>query len=278
MKYFQSYLFVPAQKLEVIGKAVASEAHCVIIDLEDAVAISEKENAREVAARALQEFSSKKPIFVRINDIGTPYWEADLACAIESKAFGVVVPKAESAEGIRKVARKIRQEQAEMQIIPLIETAKGVQFCYEIAGSDSLVSRVAFGYIDFALDIGCDLTPSGIELLYTRSQVVIASRAAGIASPIDSVYPHLTHPDGLLQEAKHAKQLGLKGKLTIHPKQLGIIHEVFAYSKEELNEARQVVDAFEEAEKQGVAAITVNGKLVDYPVYQKAKQVLAQEQ
>lgn len=287
MDAMRSYLFVPATKSSMIEKAVSSEADSVIIDLEDAVAISEKQKAREIAKEGMLNLKGKKPIFVRINDISTRFWEEDLSYAFNSGATGVVVPKAVGLRGIRLVCNKIRElaEQnimdgeikntiEDFQVIPLIETAKGVQFVYEIASADPMISRLAFGSIDFSLDINCELTAGGLELLYTRAQVVIASRAANIAGPIDAVYPDLNNSDGLTYEATFAKQIGFKSKLIIHPKQIEIVHKVFSPSDKEIEEAKQIVNEFETAEQQGIASISVGNKLVDYPVYKKAKRIL----
>jgi citrate lyase subunit beta / citryl-CoA lyase len=275
----RSYLFVPGTKQNLIKKAVSSDADCVILDLEDAVAISEKENARETVSEILLNYSLEKEMIVRINDLHTPYWEKDLICAIRGGAKGVMVPKSENGSEIKMLCRMAREVLAEaprdFKVIPLIETAKGVQFAYSISSSDDMISRLAFGSIDFSLDIGCDLTPNGLELLFARSQIVIVSKAAGIDSPIDAVYPDLNNDSGLGMEAKFAKQLGFKAKLIIHPKQIQTVHKSFAPTETEVVIAKDIVQAFEAAEKSGVASIKVNNQLVDYPVYKKAKSIVA---
>ncbi len=277
----RSYLFVPAKKYRLIEKAASSDADCVIIDLEDAVALSEKENARELVKEGLSAFGSRKEMYVRINDVTTSFWKEDLSCALRYGASGVIVPKAESKEGIRLVTAAIRDLGKEQppapgfKVIPLIESARGVQFVYDIASADSIVSNLAFGYIDFSLDIDCELTPGGLELLHARSSIVIASKAAGIGAPIDAVYPHLDNSEGLENEAKHARQLGFRGKLIIHPKQIEPVHHVFTPSSDEIEKAKKIVEKFEEAENEGVASISVDNELVDYPVYKKAKALLS---
>lgn len=274
----RSYLFVPGTNAVMIKKAISTNADCVIIDLEDAVAFTEKENARENIKIALLQDSHTKKIIIRINDLDSPYWEEDVMCAITSGAKGVMIPKSESSECIREVCNKIRRLVIEkgiaFEVIPLIETAKGVQNAYTVASADPMISRLAFGSIDFALDIDCDLTPNGLELLYARSRVVIASRAASINSPIDAVYPDLNNEKGLEYEAVFSKQIGFKAKLLIHPKQIETVHSVFSPSEKEINKALEIVRAFEEAERNGIASIKVNNTLVDYPVYKKAKGIL----
>ncbi|TWT06753.1 CoA ester lyase [Planococcus sp. CPCC 101016] len=274
----RSYLFVPSTNLSIIKKAVSSSADIVIIDLEDAVALSEKQVAREVLREALTAYKKESKIIVRINDLGTSFWEEDLEVAISNGARGIMVPKAETAQEIQAVANRIRKirevKDEEFEMIPLIESAKGMQFSYTIASADPLVSALAFGSIDFSLDIDCELTPEGLELLFARSQLVIASKAAGISSPIDAVFPDLTDEEGLEKQALFAKQLGFKGKLVIHPKQLELVHQVFSPTAKEVEAAKEIVEAFEKAEESGVASIKVGGQFVDYPVYKKAKKVL----
>jgi len=278
MRIARSYLFVPGSKKDVINKAILSDADCVILDLEDAVAMSEKGNAREVVKETLIRFSKEKEIIVRINDLNSPYWEKDLICAITNGATGIMVPKAESEEDMRIVCSKAREVSKDLsrlfQVIPLIETAKGVHFAYSISLADEMISKLAFGSIDFSLDINCELTENGLELLYARSQIVIASKAARIGSPIDTVYPNLNNYAGLENEAKLAKQLGFIGKLIIHPEQIQIVNKTFSPSKNEINDAKAIIKEFEEAERNGVASIKVNDQLVDYPVYKKAKSLL----
>lgn len=274
----RSYLFVPSTKLSVIKKAVSSTADVVIIDLEDAVALSEKQTAREILKETLLAYKNDRKIIVRINGVGTSFWEEDLEIAIANGAGGIMVPKAETEQEIQAVSNRIRDIREGIdeafELIPLIESAKGVHFAYAIASADPLVSALAFGSIDFSLDIDCELTPEGLELLFARSQMVIASKAAGIDSPIDAVFPDLADEEGLKKQARFAKQLGFKAKLVIHPKQLEIVHQVFSPSAKEMAAAKEIVEAFEKAEESGIASIKVEEKFVDYPVYKKAKKVL----
>ena len=277
----RSYLFVPATSSKMFDKALGSEADCVIFDLEDAVAITEKHNARERAKNYLQNNQPSKEVFIRINDFTTYYWRDDLEAAIEAGASGVIVPKAESAVNMKVICEtalisleRQNKDPYSFEILPLIETARGIQYAYEIASANHLVKRLVFGSIDYSLDVDCELTDDGVELLYARSQIVNASKAAGIGSPIDAVYPNLGNEAGLVSESLRARKLGFKAKLAIHPKQLNPIHDIFTPSQKEMEEALVIVTAFEAAEQQGVASIAVGNKLVDYPVYKKAKGLL----
>ncbi|WP_223592713.1 HpcH/HpaI aldolase/citrate lyase family protein [Neobacillus bataviensis] len=277
----RSYLFVPATSTRMYEKALASEADCVIFDLEDAVALSEKQEARERAKVFLENNQPEKDVLIRINDVNTPFWREDLEAAIVAGASGVVVPKAEYANSMKMLCETalvfLERQNRDLHsfvVLPLIETARGVQFAYEIAGAHYMIKRLVFGSIDYSLDVDCELTDDGIELLYARSQVVNASKAAGIGSPVDAVYPDLANEPGLINESQRARRLGYKAKLAIHPKQLQPIHEIFSPGQMELDEALEIVNAFEAAEQQGIASIAVGNKLVDYPVYKKAKALL----
>lgn len=272
----RSYLFVPGRDAYRIGKALDSDADAVIIDLEDAVAYEEKETARRTVLQVMREKGAQRPhVYMRINDLHSPFWQADCQCAQEAGFAGIMVPKVGSAEEIVQLKRELS---ADMPIIPLIETARGVHFADEIAVSDAAVTRLAFGAVDYCLDLGISLTYEQQELVYPRSRLAVVSRAAGIEPPIDTVFSDLNHEEGLMREARMAKRLGFRGKLLIHPKQIQPIHTVFSPTKEELEWAQAVVEAFEEAEKRGVAAISVGGKMVDYPVYKQALAILAMKQ
>lgn len=268
----RSYLFVPAMKPLMISKALESEADAIIIDLEDSVAQAEKENARLKLVQALGE--DKNKLILRINDYNSPHWELDILCAVKNGINRVMIPKAESAENVEEMCKFIKCESHEtIEIIPLIETAKGIHFSYEIATSSPLVSKIAFGSIDYSLDIGCELSSDGLELLYARSKIVNASKAARIQPPLDTIYPELNNDAGLKQSALLGKKLGFKSKMIIHPKQIQIVHDIFSPTEKELEEALRLVLAFEKAEKKGIASIQYQNQLIDYPMYKKAKRL-----
>lgn len=276
----RSYLFVPGSKTNVLEKAIHSNADCVIVDLEDAVEYSQKDQAREVILDFFRNRNVDKPFIIRVNGHSTPFWKKDIETAVLINADGIMLPKPELGNVVETVCNNVTQllkkyNKDNFEVIPLIESAKGVQNAYEIAKSHRLVSRLAFGSIDFSLDVGCELTRQGLELLYARSKIVIASRCAEIQSPIDSVYSDLNDEEGLRNEAKLSKQIGFKSKLVIHPKQVETVNEVFSPAEADIENAREIVKAFEEAEKKGIASISIRNKMVDYPVYKKAKELLS---
>lgn len=280
MKPYRSMLFVPATDSKKIRKALDSEADCVILDLEDAVALSEKSDARLYVRDILNE-RNKRDIYVRVNSIDTPFLYRDLTTIIPGCPTGIMLPKVEAAAQVKCVDWLINQLERESDItdgqiglIVLVETAHGVIQAAEIAGSSKRIKCVAFGAVDYTLDIGTKLSEEGQELFYARSQVVVASRVAGCEKPIDTVYPNFKNADGLRRESTLAKSLGYQGKMIIHPGQIDIVHEIFSPSEDEITYAKKIIAAFEEAEKDGVASVNLDGKMIDYPVMLMAQQLL----
>jgi citrate lyase subunit beta / citryl-CoA lyase len=278
----RTWMFVPGSQERRLQKVKDLPADVLIYDLEDAVAASEKEKARKMVRQALRE-NAEKVNFVRINDPSTPYFLADLQEIVAEGLAGIILPKAAKKEDVILVDRLLGQleegknlPRGSIRIVPLIESALGLQHAYEIATASDRVIRLAFGSVDFTLDIGAKLTKEGTELLYARSQLVVASRAAGIEGPIDAVYIHIRDLEGLQQETRFAKQLGFQGKMVIHPEQIPIVNKIFTPTAEEVEEAKAIVDAFAEAVAAGSGAIQWNGKMIDYPVAERAKRIVAQ--
>lgn len=269
--YLRSMLFAPGTKEKVMLKAINSDADSVIIDLEDSVPMSIKEEIRTNVCEFLKTTKTPKDnIYVRINSWDGAWGKRDLMAMTSQNIRGIMLPKAEDAEQLKQVAALMPDG---MELVPLVETAKGILNAVEIAKVEK-VSRLAFGAVDFTLDIGTALSKTGHELLFARSYLVLASAAAGILPPIDTVYPDIHDKSGYALELEEIKCLGMGGKLLIHPEQIEPTHRVFTPTDEELAHCRKVVDAFEEAEKQGSAAVQVDGKMVDYPVYAQALRKL----
>ena len=284
MALFRSWMFVPGNVERRLKKAGELAADVIIYDLEDAVSLPEKEKARAMVTEAIRE-NGDKVNFVRINDPSTPYFLEDLSEAAGSGAKGIVLPKAATTEQILMTDQLLaRFEQkhnlviGSTEIVPLIESALGLFHAYPIARCSHRVKRLAFGSVDFTLDIGAQLTKEGTEILYARSQLVVLSRAAGIEPPIDAVYIHIKDTEGFLRDARLAKQIGFQGKLVVHPEQIAPANEIFAPTPEEIKEAKKIAAAFAEALATGLAAIQVDGKLVDYPVAERAKRIVQQGQ
>ena len=270
MEYIRSFLFAPGSNESIIKKALNSSADAVIIDLEDATALNEKDKAREIALK-ISLIDRDKPLYIRINSANSPFFEKDLELLESAKLDGVVLPKCEDSDDIIKLTQAIKEN---IDVIPLIESAKGIINLVNMGRASKKISRFAFGAIDYTLDINAQYTKSGFELLYPRSYLVLTSRILNLLPPVDTVFPYLNDETGLINETKHIKELGMFGKLAIHPKQVDIINDIFTPTKSETDEANSIVKAFLEAEKEGIASIRVNNKFVDYPVYLKSKRII----
>lgn len=268
MEAARSLLFVPATRPERIAKALASEADAVIVDLEDAVAPEEKGRARQ----ALDDFLAETPgaqVLVRINGLDSPELEEDLAlCARHAGVLGVMLPKAESVAQVERVHAATGKP-----VWPLIETAGGVLGLPGIARAAG-VARLSIGALDLIADLDLVAGASGAETLldHCRCQLVLGSRAAGLAPPIESVVPDIADLDGVARLATRAVEMGFGGMLCIHPRQLAPIHGAFAPDEAQLAWARRVLAG---AEAAGGAAFQLGGQMVDAPVIARARRLLA---
>ena len=263
----RSYLFVPADRPERITKALASGADAVIVDLEDAVAPATKFGARAALAQWLANAApaSTVPLLVRINASGTEWFDDDLAlCGSSAAIGGVMLPKAERVAELDAV----RDAAPGRALIPLIETAEGFDNMRALAGAVG-VQRLAFGSIDFQLDLG--ISGDGAELLLFRSQLVLASRLASLTAPIDGVTTALDDDAPVARDAQAARRLGFGAKLCIHPRQVAAVNAGFTPSAAEREWACRVLEA---VERSGGAAVAVDGKMVDKPVLLRARAVL----
>lgn len=260
--YARSYLFVPANRPERFDKALAAGADAVIVDLEDAVSAADKEAARQALAEYL---SPDKPVLVRINAADTPWFGDDLRLCRTPGVAGIVLPKAERSEdiGILEAAGAVDE------ICLLIETAQGIANVNALAQASG-VRRLMFGSIDFKLDLGIE--GDGEELNYFRSQLVLASRLAGLPPPVDGVCTAIDDPHALGEETRRARRFGFGAKLCIHPRQVAPVHENFMPNKEEVAWAERVLFA---ARSAAGAAVAVDGRMVDRPVILRAQQIAA---
>ncbi|MCL6634794.1 MAG: CoA ester lyase [Peptococcaceae bacterium] len=281
MSLYRTMLFAPANDLRKAGKALMSDADAAVLDLEDAVALSEKISARDALKEALA-LPRRGDVFVRVNSAQTGYILGDLMAAVAGGVKGIVLAKSESAEEVRRVDWLMEQIEREnglppggLELIPFIESANAVINAYAIASASPRVSRLFFGGVDYVLDIGTSFSKGGAELFFARSQLVVASRAAGIEAPVDTVYPDFRDIEGLVAEARAVRQMGFQGKLAIHPGQVGPLNEVFTPTPEEISWAEKVVAAFEESEARGQAVLQLDGKMIEYPIASRARRLLA---
>lgn len=280
MKPARSLLFVPATSERKIGKAFASEADAVIIDLEDAVATSEKSAARAALA-GLLPVPLPLPCWVRINAITTAFCHQDVLACVRANITGIVLPKAEAPGDIQTIDWLMSQIEAEsglpdrsIGLIAIIETARGLVRVDDIAAASPRLSRLMFGAIDLAADMSITTDDAGGATAQARFAITRASRAAGLQAPLDTAFTDITSLDELKATTQRAKALGYTGKSCIHPSQVAVVNDVFSASPQEMAWARQVVDQFAKAEASGLAAFKLNGEMIDYPVVERARKLL----
>ena len=283
MEPVRTLLFVPGHRERMIEKAPGSGADGLLYDIEDSVPAPDRNSARSILSEVLSE-ELVLPRYVRVNgivDAGEEETAADLDAVVLPQLDGIVLPKAQStddiiwtAEAIRLLERQRNIEDGSIEIIPMIESALGVQFAYEILSSSPRISAVIVGSAqdgDLQTDLGASWSPKGTELHYSRSRVLVAARAAGIDHPMDGVFLGLDDEDGLIQDSENARRLGYRGKTVIHPKQIEPVHRVFSPDENELKYYREMISAFEEA---GENAFNFRGKMIDRAMIRKARGLL----
>lgn len=285
----RSLLYAPGNEPRKVAKVGTLGADGVILDLEDAVPVGEKIATREAVRQAIPSVKATAGrVYVRINptgqkaDFSMDLGIGDIEAVVCAGLDGIVVPKVESAEELAEVDRVLSAQERKagiphgtLEITPIIETALGLWNAFEIARSSKRIGSLHFGAGDFTRDVGMEWSRDETELVYARSRLVMISRAAAIEPPTDSVWVLLDDEEGLAASVRRAKSLGFQGKSCIHPKQVETINRGFSYvSPEEVARARKIVDAFTEAEARQSASILVDGEFVDYPLVERARQVL----
>ena len=281
MPAMRSLLFVPGNRPDMLEKALGFSPDVYIPDMEDSVPLREKARGREAVASFLPRLAAAGPLVVpRVNSLESGLFEDDLAAVVSANVFGVSVGKIGSATDIERVSvalagleKKMGMVAGAIKIVPWIETAKAVVNAYEICAASPRVVAAAFGAEDFTSDMGIQRTESGSEIFYPRSVVSVAAKAADVVA-LDTPYFKFRDLEGLREDALVAKRYGFMGKFAIHPAQVDIINEVFAPSPEEIEHARRVIEAYEEAERSGSGATSLDGKVIDEPVVVRARNLL----
>ena len=268
----RSYLYVPGSDPRRIEKALASEADAVILDLEDAVAPNRKEEARTTVAEVLRS-EHEKPVFVRINAPDSVLAEEDVEAVAGPRLAGLRLPKTESPESVRRVAQWFENLGCEAGLQCLIESALGLEFAFQIAGAHEKVVGMSLGEADLAADLG---VRGDAGLLYARSRLVAATRAAGLPGPVQSVYTNVRDAEGLRRSTMEGKNMGFVGRSAIHPAQIEVINEVFTPTEEEVAEAKDLLARLEESTGTGTGAFALeDGRFVDEAVVGSARLTLA---
>ena len=280
MHPLRSLLFAPGNHPRKVEKVFQVGADVVILDLEDAVAITEKPATRATIVDALKK-QRRGLGYVRVNSLDTEFAWGDFAGVVGAWVDGIVLPKVETADQLQtadwllaQLERENGMEIGSIDLLPIIETGLGLNNIEAITMAGTRLKRVSFGAGDFTRDMNLVWTGPEQELAYARSRIVLASRAAGIEPPIDSVFIDLKDREHLKLSTQKALEFGFQGKLCIHPDQVNLVNDVFTPDVAEVTRAKRIIAAFEEAEAAGSASIQVDGYFVDYPIVEKARRVL----
>ena len=280
----RSWMFVPGHRSRMIEKALGLNADAIMLDIEDGVAPGEKDAARRLIAEALgHERPPKSPLrFVRINAIGHARMEADLEEVVRPGLDGLVLPKVETAEQVLHVEAILKESEPRLKIEPgaikllvAIESPRGLLNAPNIAISSPRVVGLMFGAEDFGLELGLPLVREGEarDLIYARSALAVAAASAHVQA-VDGVWVDLKDTEGLGGFARQSRRLGFSGMSLIHPSQIDPINSVFSPTPEEVDYARKVIQAYEEAVARGDGSISFGGQLIDRPIVERARRTM----
>ena len=277
----RSMLFLPGNNPNMLinGNCLGSDA--VIFDLEDAVAPAEKDAARILVRNTMRYMDFRGcEIIVRINSIDTPYWQADIDAILPQKPALLLLPKTGSREDvlqadayITKVEEALGLEPDTVGLMPLIETALGVENAFAIATASKRVKALFLGAEDLTADLQCKRTKEGREIEYARTRLVVAARAAGV-DVYDTPFTDVNDDEGIWKDAAYAKALGFTGKSSISPRHVEVINQVFSPTQKEVDYAYEVMDAIALAKQQGKGAIALHGKMIDAPIVARAQRTI----
>ncbi|PAB57958.1 citrate (pro-3S)-lyase subunit beta [Anaeromicrobium sediminis] len=277
----RTMMYVPGHNPGMMIDANIYGADSIMFDLEDSVSLMEKDSARMLVYNAIKHIDyGDTEVVVRINGLDTPYGYSDIEAMVRAGIHVIRLPKTETAQDIWAVEKKIEEvekaigrEVGSTKMMAAIESALGVVNAVEIAKASDRLIGIAIGAEDFVTNMKTKRSVDGIELLYARSQILVAARAANIAA-LDTVYSDVNNEEGFKKEVELIKQLGFDGKSVINPRQIEPVHEIYAPSKAEIIHAKNVIKAIEEAEKKGSGVISLNGKMIDKPIVERAQRIL----
>lgn len=280
----RSMLFIPGNSPSLLMNADVLGADSIIFDLEDAVSPAEKDSARILVRNLLRRFDYDScEVIVRINSVDTEFWTKDLDEIIPFHPDMIMPPKTNSEDEVRLVSQyigtleeKCRMKKNSVKLIPLIETAMGVENAYRIASADERVAAIFLGAEDLSADLRCKRTKGGTEILYSRQRLVVAARAAGV-DVYDTPFTDVNDDEGIRKDASFAKALGFTGKASISPRHIDAINEAFSPTQADIKYAHEVMNAIEQAALEGKGVVALRGKMIDAPVVARAKQVIEME-
>lgn len=280
-KLRRTMLYVPGNKPAMVKDIYIYNPDSIMFDLEDSISLKEKDAARFMVSEALKSVDYHDiETVVRINGIDTEYGLEDLECIVKAKPDVIRLPKTETAEDVlvvESIIEKIEKENnivvGKIKMMAAIESAMGVLNALSIATSSKRLIGIAIGAEDYVTNLKTKRSPEGIELLFARCQVLNAARAAGIAA-LDTVYSDVENEEGFRKEVEHIKQLGFDGKSIINPKQIDIVNEIYNPKIKEIEQSLKIIKAIKKAEKEGTGVVSINGKMVDKPIVERAQRIL----
>ena len=278
----RSMLFLPGNTPNMLINAGCLGADAVIFDLEDAVAPAEKDAARILVRNTLRHSDlSGCDVIVRINSVDTDFWKSDIDLILPKKPDVILLPKSSTPADVlmadaymSEVEAKLGIENGSVALMPLIETALGVENAYAIASSTQRICALFLGAEDLTADLRCKRTKEGREIEYARQRLVVAARAAGV-DVYDTPFTDVNDDEGIVIDAKLAKSFGFTGKASISPRHVEVINEVFSPTLAEIDYAYEVLEAISLAKKQGKGAVSLYGKMIDAPIVARAEQTIA---
>ena len=281
IKLRRSMLFVPGSNAAMISNTFIYKPDAIMFDLEDAVALKEKDSARILVAHALQHpLYQEIETVVRVNPLDSEFGLADLNAVVRAGVDVVRMPKTETAQDVIDMDREITEiekvcgrEVGSTKMLAAIESPLGITQANQIATASKRLIGIALGAEDYVRNLKTERSPEGIELLFARCSILQAARAAGIQA-FDTVYSNANNEEGFLAEAALIKQLGFDGKSLINPRQIELLHNLFAPTQKDVDQARRIIDAAEEAKRNGLGVVSLNGKMIDAPIIDRAKLVL----
>lgn len=281
MKLRRSMLFVPGSNAAMLSNSFIYKPDSIMFDLEDAVALKEKDSARLLVAHALQHPLYKEiETVVRVNPLDSEFGLLDLNAVVRAGVDVVRMPKTESAQDvldmdhtITEIEKACGREAGLTKMLAAIESPLGITQANQIAFASKRLIGIALGAEDYVRNLKTERSPEGIELLFARCSILQAARAAGIQA-FDTVYSNANNEEGFLKEAALIKQLGFDGKSLINPRQIELLHNLFAPTQKDVEQAKRIIEAAAEAERQGAGVVSLNGKMIDAPIIDRAKLVL----
>lgn len=281
MKLRRSMLFVPGSNAAMLSNSFIYKPDSIMFDLEDAVALKEKDSARLLVAHALQHPLYKEiETVVRVNPLDSEFGLLDLNAVVRAGVDVVRMPKTESAQdvlemdqAITEIEKSCGREVGSTKMLAAIESPLGITQANQIAFASKRLIGIALGAEDYVRNLKTERSPEGIELLFARCSILQAARAAGIQA-FDTVYSNANNEEGFLKEAALIKQLGFDGKSLINPRQIELLHNLFAPTQKDVEQAKRIIEAAAEAERQGAGVVSLNGKMIDAPIIDRAKLVL----